>query len=185
MCPAPISSPASPGEAARRLQSVVRLGTVEQVNHAAALVRVRSGALLTDWRPWLASRAGQTRHWSPPTVGEQVLLLSPSGDPAQAIILAGIYSDASPAPDSAATHDRLIWPDGGALVYDHAAGAWSLTVPGSIHLHAPQIDLTGSVQITGPVAIDGPGVTHNGVNIGSTHIHGAVRGGPDTSGGPQ
>ncbi|WP_181439868.1 phage baseplate assembly protein V [Paraburkholderia silvatlantica] len=54
--------------------------------------------LTTNWIPFATTRAGTTREWSPLTKGEQVILLCPMGDPAQGIAVAGINSDAAPAP---------------------------------------------------------------------------------------
>lgn len=42
-----------------------------------------------------------------------------------------------------------------------------------------------NIQSTGTVNINSPELTHNGVNIGSTHVHGGVDPGGGTSGGPQ
>src|SRR5205085_2193946 len=72
-------------ELIRRLEQLLRYGTVAEVDLGAARCRVKSGELLSNWVPWFAQRAGQTRHWSPPTVGEQCLLLSPGGDTAAAV----------------------------------------------------------------------------------------------------
>lgn len=46
---------------------------------------------------------------------------------------------------------------------------------------------TKKLRLVSPVAveIESPSFTHNGVNVGSTHVHGGVRAGPNTSGGPQ
>jgi phage baseplate assembly protein V len=54
------------------------------------------GQLLTDWLPWISTRAGgqRARTWWPPRVGEQCLVLSPGGELAQGRVLCGIYSDA-------------------------------------------------------------------------------------------
>ncbi|WMR36092.1 phage baseplate assembly protein V, partial [Metapseudomonas otitidis] len=38
---------------ARLLENLIRLGTIAEVDHAAARVRVQSGQLLTGWLPWL------------------------------------------------------------------------------------------------------------------------------------
>ena len=43
---------------ARRLANLLRLGTIEQVDHPAARVRVRSGDIVTTWLPWFTWRAG-------------------------------------------------------------------------------------------------------------------------------
>lgn len=111
----------------RRLESLIRLGTVAQVDESIARCRIQSGNLLTDWLPWLAVRAGQTKAWNPPTEGEQVILLSPSGETAAGVALVGLYSDANPAPsDSAALH-IVVYPNGARITYDHEAGALTAT----------------------------------------------------------
>lgn len=43
----------------------------------------------------------------------------------------------------------------------------------------------GTITMTGNVAITGGSLTHNGVNIGSTHTHSGVISGGDNTGGPQ
>ena len=96
----PITQQESPYEAARRVSNVLRLGTVAEVRHAApARCRVQTGDNLTDWLPWLTLRAGGAQDgtaWWPPVVGEQVLLLAPGGDLAQAVAMPGIYSSDMP-----------------------------------------------------------------------------------------
>ncbi|AWM87372.1 phage baseplate assembly protein V [Microvirga sp. 17 mud 1-3] len=42
----------------------------------------------------------------------------------------------------------------------------------------------GSVNITGPVAINGPTLTHNGKEVGSTHTHSGVQSGGSSTGAP-
>ena len=76
----------------RRQGSTVRLGTVSAVDAASARVRVRMGIdqAVTDWLPWVAFRAGRVRVWSAPSVGEQALILAPSGELTQAVVLPGI-----------------------------------------------------------------------------------------------
>lgn len=64
---------------ARMLENLIRFGTIAEVQMVPPRVRVKTGDLLTGWLPWLALRAGADVDWDPPTVNEQVLLLSPSG----------------------------------------------------------------------------------------------------------
>ena len=113
----------------RRLESTIRLGTIAAVNHGAALCQVKSGGLLTEWLPWLERRAGTTRDWDPPTVGEQCLLLSPSGEPGAGIVISGIPSNAHPAPSGDEKKQVRDWPDGARYHYDHASHEWQLEVP--------------------------------------------------------
>lgn len=114
-------------ELSRRLESLIRSGTISAVDHGKALCRVHTGQLETDWLPWLERRAGATRSWNPPTEGEQVVLLCPSGDPASGFVLLGLYADANPAPDSSPDTHTVVFPDGARICYDHALGALSVT----------------------------------------------------------
>jgi phage virion morphogenesis protein len=74
----------------RLIESLLRLGTIAQVQARPPRVRVQSGQLTTDWRPWFSVRAGTTSEWNPPSEGEQCLLLCCSGDPATGFVLLGI-----------------------------------------------------------------------------------------------
>jgi phage baseplate assembly protein V len=47
---------------------------------------------------WIERRAGRTRTWSPPSQGEQVVLLCPGGEIGAAVALRGLFSSACPAP---------------------------------------------------------------------------------------
>ncbi len=114
---------------ARRLDNLIRLGTVAEVDHARARCRVKTGGLLTAWLPWGTRRAGDTRTWCPPTVGEQVLVLSPSGEPGAGIVITGVYTEAHDQPSSSADDHLTDWPDGAREHYDHAAHHYTLDVP--------------------------------------------------------
>ena len=159
-------------ELSRRLENMIRIGTVAAVDHAAHRVRVQSGALLTDWLKWRTARAGATRTWCPPTVGEQVMILSPSGELANGIVLPSIFSDAHDAPSDAPDLHLVEFPDGARIAYDHAAGA--LTVTGiktavvqaaeSITVDTPLTHITGAVQIDGPLTVDGLVTYRNGMS---------------------
>ena len=109
---APIPQTESPYEVSRRLENLVRRGTIAAIDHQAARVRVSTGPNTTDWLPWLALRAGGIdggRHWHPPVVGEQVLLLSQGGDLAQGVALLGLHSNAMPQGSDIAGHERTDW----------------------------------------------------------------------------
>lgn len=151
-------------ELARRLANLVRLGTVAEVDAAHARIRVQSGALLTPWLPWLPTRAGSTLTWSLPSIGEQVVLLSPSGDTAQAIALPAVYSDTHPAPSSSPTEHTIVFPDGAHITYDTAAGHLDATAiahvtvnaAGGITLHAPIVTLDAAQTLaTGALTVQG------------------------------
>ncbi|MFI0413098.1 MAG: phage baseplate assembly protein V [Candidatus Thiodiazotropha sp.] len=139
-------------ELSRRLANLVMLGKVAEVDHEAARVKVKAGELLTTWRPWLALRAGGDSHWHPPEVGEQVVLLSINGDPAQSIVLVGIYQDAHPAPSTDPDVDVSEYSDGAKISYDRKQHVLSATLPAGASV---ELIATGGVTIEGDVTVGG------------------------------
>lgn len=154
-------------ELSRRLENLIRIGTILDVDHDAVRVRVKSGELETQWRPWIELRAGQTTTWNPPTIGEQCILFSPSGEPAGGIVLVGIDSDAIEPPSHSPDDHVTKFPDGTVLRYDHEAGIHEAIYPDGAeirynhhtsHLSATGI-ITGLVQAETSITFDTP-LTH-------------------------
>lgn len=143
----------------RLISNLIRIGTVFAVDLKSrpAKVRVASGDLESNWLPWLELRAGRTRTWNPLTVGEQVIVLCPDGDPAGGVVLAALNSEAIPAPSDSEAEHVTDYPDGARITYDHRAG--KLTAVGiksafveaseSATLQCPEITLDGDVTVTG------------------------------------
>lgn len=141
----------------RLIENLIRTGTVSQVDHARAMCRVKSGALETDWLPFTAHRAGNTRTWSPPTAGEQVLIMSPSGEPGAGIVITGIYATAHPAPSDSPDEHVTEYPDGARISYNHVSGHLAVTsiktgviqAATSITLDTPLTHCTGELTVDG------------------------------------
>lgn len=140
----------------RRFENTVRIGVIAETDYAEARVRVAIGSLHTTWLPWLTSRAGRDRTWHAPEVGEQVVVISPSGDLAQGVVLAAIFYNEYPANAAQPTVHRTIYADGAVIEYDRAAGKLSasglrsaaITASGDILLKAAAITLDGPVTTT-------------------------------------
>ena len=164
-------------ELKRRLDNVVRVGVVAEVDAAAGAVRVRwegppDAPALTRWVPWATTRAGaRERDWRPPSAGEAVLLLSPGGELENAVAAVALFSAAAPANaagataatttfedgaeihyDAAAHLLRFTAQDGAALRHDAAANALSAVLPAG---GAATLAADGGVSITGDVSVDG------------------------------
>ena len=161
----------------RRLDNLVRLGRIAAVDHDAARCRVQTGGNLTGWLPWLAQRAGTTRTWCPPTAGEQVIILSPSGEPAGGIVLTGLYSELVEAPSTTSAEHITDYPDGARIAYNHATGAMSITGIQSLTIDCPQITITGAITQTGG------NLSSNGIVL-HTHKHTGVQAGGSQTGTP-
>lgn len=170
----------------RRLANLIRLGTIAAVDHEAERCTVKTGGLTVPGRPWLALRAGASSDWDPPTVGEQCILLSPSGETAQGIALIGLYSRQRPAPSNSANLRRRTYPDGAVIDYDHASHTLTATLPdgGKAKLVAPGgVSILGDVDITGLVTVSEDVIAAEISLV--NHVHGGVQGGPSNTGAPQ
>lgn len=171
------------------IDNLIRLGTVAEVRSGEC--RVNTGANLSDWRPYIVLRAGRTRRRMRPSVGEQVLVFSPSGDLRGAIVLAGINQDAYPEPaagDDNGDLDRTEYPDGAVIEYNPKTGALSatgiktatLTASVAVKLITPLVEcskLLKAQRITSETANVG------GIEV-TTHGHKNVTPGAGQSGGP-
>ena len=134
---------------ARLLENIVRFGTVEAVQMQPPRVQVKSGNITTAWRPWLNLRAGADREWDPPTIGEQVVLLSPSGNLAQGVVLTGLFSDLIPANGERDGLHRRTYRDGAVIEYDSIAKHLRATLPGTAEVIAESdIDVTSNANIS-------------------------------------
>lgn len=118
----------------RRLRQLIRIGIVYAVDHKNAKVKVKIGENATDWRPWIAG-AGGIKTWNPPVLNEQVLVLSPSGDFEQSIILPALYYTAFQAP-SDQHEERCI------ALSDTARTVWN-TKTQKLHI---QLDAEGALD---------------------------------------
>ena len=102
-------------ELARAIRTLIRSGVVTEDDTVQGLCRVQSGGIQTTWLNWLTTRAGRSRTWWAPSVGEQVLLLAIGGELDTAFVLPGIFSDDSPAPSASADAWHVAFPDGAVI----------------------------------------------------------------------
>jgi phage baseplate assembly protein V len=77
-------------EISRRLNNIVRFGTVAEIDHKSAKIRVKIGNITTTWIPWTTT-AGAVKLWNPPVVSKQVTVISQGGDLALAVAIPSIF----------------------------------------------------------------------------------------------
>ncbi|MFM2090900.1 MAG: hypothetical protein RLZZ127_1389 [Planctomycetota bacterium] len=176
-------------ELERRLANVARMGVVQEVDLAAARVRVAIGTMLTGWIPWLTQGAGGgSISWRPPSTGEQVMILSPSGDMAQGVAIPAVYRATYAPPSNLGTKHIEVFADGTEIEYDLAAHKLKATVAGEVELQAtgpvkltaPTVEITGNLQVTGAIAASLDVVAGSAAVPVSllTHRHDGVESGP-------
>lgn len=182
----------------RLLENLVRYGRIAAVQHQPPRVRVRTGDLTTTWLPWLTTRAGKDQTWDPPTEGEQVVVIAPSGQLANAFVLTGLYQDAIPANDDRPDLHRRSYRDGAVIEYDSHAHHLGVTLPasatlslvsdGGLHIvgtltHQGDYIQQGNQQVSGTVTV-GEDVIAAGVSL-VNHPHGDVTPGLGKTGKPE
>lgn len=152
----------------RQVANLVRIGTVSELDEANARVKLAVSGLTTDWLPWSAARAGKTRAWSPPQVGEQVIMVSPFGDMGQAVVVGSLFSDTDPAPAASKDQETTVYPDGSTVDYNSATNTLTVTVVGggnvvvncmvatinagtSLNVNTPDAYFSGNIKAAGDI----------------------------------
>lgn len=176
-----VAAMADPSDLLRRIGNALTWGVVEL--RSGDTCRVRIGDIVTGDIPFITGRAGATRTWSPPSPGEQVLVLAPEGDFEAAAALGGVFSTACPAP---ADDDASLieFEDGAVIRYDPVVHALTAELPGdsSATIAADTIVLRGRVKVEGDVEVTGD-VTAGAVSL-REHRHDQVQAGTAVSGKP-
>ncbi|WP_455466388.1 phage baseplate assembly protein V [Bartonella sp. B39] len=111
----------------RRVANMVVVGKISHVDHKNARYRVKSGNLISDWIADTQARAGKTRSYEGRDVGEQVVVVSSSGDLSQGVIVGSIHTDTNQAADKGSIH-RTIYPDGTSLEYDDEQNTYGIHI---------------------------------------------------------
>ena len=133
---------------ARAIRNLIRTGVVTAVDLDEGLCRVQTGGIQTTWLNWLTSRAGRSRTWWAPSVGEQVLILAVGGELDTAFVLPAIFSDDHPAPSASADAFHIAFPDGAVIEYEPETGALSVT-----GITTAEIVASKSITATVPVVL--------------------------------
>lgn len=199
-------------ELSRLVENLIRIGTIHSVDHAKRRCRVQSGSLVTQWLAWIEQRSGETTTWNPPTVGEQAVVFSPSGEPSNGIVFYGVPSDLIDTPSHDPEKHVIKFPDGAVFSYDHVASHLEITgiktativASESITHDTPLTHITGQCIVddlltygnglTGTGGDHGNAITgdftHSAGNLSSngvvlhTHCHTGVQSGGSNTGNP-
>lgn len=134
----------SPIETERRLQSFINRGIVTHVDYAAARCRVQIDGVETDWLKFSAARIGKVKIWNPPSVGEQVLVISETGELSTGLVTTSFDYDDQPMPSANADTFEIHCDDGASFIYNHATHNLGIRLPND----STTILVSSSVQIS-------------------------------------
>lgn len=144
-------------ELSRLLANLIKKGEVCEVDPAQAVVRVRCGDLVTDWLPYFVSAAGAVAVHRPPSVGEIALLLAPSGELADALVVCGWSGKTFPNPATDSQTTKIKFADGAACTYNHNNGMMTINgvqdvviqASNQIILQTPEVICTDQMIVQG------------------------------------
>lgn len=188
-------------ELARRLDNLIRFGVIEETDFTTdpvqPRVRVRTGKILTTWIPIATNRANTDAEHDPVQVGEHIIMLAPSGELTQAVVVGKLFSNAHPSPDNNPANHRRKYRDGAVIEYNSETHHLNAVLPDGGTFNAAA---TGGFTFTGDITHHGD-YTHNGdltqngkqdvtgdVVAGGisqiNHLHDGVSSGPSKTGKP-
>ncbi|MFT4927016.1 MAG: phage baseplate assembly protein V [Phenylobacterium sp.] len=130
-----------------RLSRIICLGTVAEADYDTARVKVTIGEWTTNWLPWLTTRASNDVDWWGLEVGEQVMVISPSGDMAQGVVIGSIYQQTQHTDimdgvetESKMNIHRVRYQDGTTIEYDRENHRLKADVIGDVEINVTKPD---------------------------------------------
>jgi phage baseplate assembly protein V len=119
----------------RRMDNILRPGTISAVDLERGRVRVRLGPNLeTAWLGCLEQWAGNPRTWTPPKLKEQVLVLAAGGELKAGYVLRGLPSAEHPRPSKSPDMHITSFDDGLELSYDTVSNSLLISRPAGLKL---------------------------------------------------
>ncbi len=134
----------------RRMANMIRRGRVHSVDFSRSPPRVKveyeKGAV-TGWLPWVSGRASSDHRtdWEPLAIGEQVIILSESGELSAGVVLPSLPDASSPVPSTSPDEHVSRYEDGTTFIYNRKTHALTIDVQGDANLHTTG-NLTATVE---------------------------------------
>lgn len=167
-------------DANRRLENIVRFGTIKTINPSKPIPRVivNLGDIETPEIRCLNIRSGDDATWDMPSINEECVVISPCGDIGPtSFVLYGFYNDDHPAPSDDLNKKIRMFADGCVIAYDVSAHHLSAVLPsgGTAVLTADGgVTVNGDTTINGNLKVNGStAMTGNNTVGGSQLVQGS------------
>lgn len=175
----------------RRLENLIRIGRIKTINPAKpfSTVTVSFGEITTAEIRYLNLRAGTDQTWDPPSIDEEVVVFSPSGNLSLGIAIAGLNNESFPAPSDELNKKLRLYEDGCLICYDvktHAleailpeGGTAVITAKAGVTLNVQDggLDVNGDVRIHGSQTVDETLFVEKHARLGETTVAGSLTAG--------
>ena len=128
-----------------RLANMLQTGKVNAIYADEGLVDVAVDELVLEKIPFFTTRASADKTYWMPSIGEQGVVLSPSGNPANAMFLPALNSIDFPPPETDAKWTVREWEDGAKESYDKDAHEYELQIDANTHRKINQTGIEDQV----------------------------------------
>ncbi|HFQ4934141.1 TPA: phage baseplate assembly protein V [Vibrio vulnificus] len=142
----------------RRMANMIRRGRVHSVDFEQSPPRVKveyeKGAV-TGWLPWISGRESNQHRtdWEPLAIGEQVIILSESGELSAGVVLPSLPDATSPVPSTSPDEHVSRYEDGTTFTYNRKTHTLSIDVQGDANLHTTG-NVTAHIEGTADVTVE-------------------------------
>lgn len=128
-------------ELKRLLHNLIQVTTVSKTDVDKRRLKVKIGDGESAWLPWPADIGRNYTRWKPMRVGQQVVIACPSGDPAQAVLIANLYTNSFPPPTTDEAVDVIEFTDGSKIVHNANDKSLEIVAAGELTLRAKRINM--------------------------------------------
>lgn len=137
-------------------ENIAKIGTIVEIHSEnKALAKIKVSSRVSDFLPIIMFANSFKRKWEPIRVGEQVMVISPFGDPNYGLVIRGIFNSDCKEPQGASdTCEVVEYEDGTRFSYDTSSKTLTLDCVGDVVIKAG-----GSIQVLAGGAIDIDGAT--------------------------
>ncbi|MGL1344952.1 phage baseplate assembly protein V [Vibrio parahaemolyticus] len=143
----------------RRMANMIRRGRVHSVDFEQSPPRVKveyeKGAV-TGWLPWISGRESNKHRtdWEPLAIGEQVIILSESGELSAGVVLPSLPDATSPVPSTSPDEHVSRYEDGTTFTYNRKTHTLTIDVQGDVSFHSTG-NVTSHIEGNMSAQIDG------------------------------
>jgi len=175
----------------RRLENLIRLGKIKTIHPSKpfSTVTVNLGAITTGKLRFISLRTGADQTWDPPSIGEEVIVFSPSGVLEMGVVIYGLNNKDNPAISDDLNKKIRLFEDGCILSYDVKTHHLEAVLPegGTVDIVA-DVHITGKLSVSETITAEKDISTSADVKAGNislkSHKTSGVRGGSENSGVP-
>jgi len=181
-------------ELERRINNLIQVGTVVEIDSSKALARVNILGRVTDFLPVKMIGNSFIKVFIPVRVGEQVLVVSPYGNANSGFIIPSIFNKSCKEPVGSSPDKAIIEFAGGVKVESDGKNI-NITAPASINVNCESANVTaenvnvkantttitsettnnGDVVINGNLAVNGNLAMNGSGGSGTAEITGDLR----------